>query len=122
MKVIYYLYFIFLPIILYKKNLFHLIADKKNFFFFFISTSIFFNLITYYLNTGCFLYPVEQTCLIENKWSIPINEVKELSIHYEWWAKAGGGPEFTSELNKIDYIENFNWLSNWIERHFLQSF
>ena len=75
-------------------------------------------MITYYLNTGCFLYPVEQTCLVENKWSIPINEVKELSIHYEWWAKAGGGPEFTSELNKIDYIENFNWLSNWIERHF----
>ena len=41
-----------------------------------------------------------------------------MKIHYEWWAKAGGGPGYISDIPKEKYIENFNWLSNWIERHF----
>ena len=41
-----------------------------------------------------------------------------MKIHYEWWAKAGGGPGYVSEIPKEKYVENFNWLPNWIERHF----
>ena len=76
------------------------------------------NLLTYQLNTGCFLYPAAKTCLIDTKWSIPKDEVKELAIHYEWWAKAGGGPGYSHELEKTEYIKNFNWLENWIDKHF----
>jgi len=118
-KAIYYLYFILPIIVLYKKKLFYELLEKKNFFFFLIIfLSVGLNLITYYLNTGCFLYPAEKTCLFETDWSIPKNEVKYMSIHYEWWAKAGGSPGYAHELEKHEYIKNFVWLENWIERHF----
>ncbi len=119
MKAIYYLYFILLPIIFYKKNLFYEIFKKQNTLIIsLISLSIFLNLSIYYLNTGCFLYPAEKTCIFENDWSIPKNEVKKMSIHYEWWAKAGGGPGFSHELKKEEYVKNFIWLDNWIQKHF----
>ena len=119
MKAIYYMYFLLLPIIFYKKKLFYLISEKKNFLFIFIITlSVSINFLTYQLNTGCFLYPAAKTCLIDTKWSIPKDEVKELAIHYEWWAKAGGGPGYSHELEKKEYVKNFNWLSNWIDKHF----
>ena len=42
-----------------------------------------------------------------------------MNTHYEWWAKAGGGPNYNSELKKEEYIDNFNWLTNWFDRHFV---
>ena len=33
-----------------------------------------------------------------------------MSIHYEWWAKAGGGPGYSHELDKNQYIENLHGL------------
>ena len=118
-KAIYYLYFIIPLIIFLKKKLFYELLEKRNFvFFLIIFLSIGLNLITYYLNTGCFLYPAEKTCFIETAWSIPKDEVKLMSIHYEWWAKAGGGPGYVHALEKHEYIKNFIWLENWIERHF----
>ena len=44
-------------------------------------------------------------------------EVKRMK-HYEWWAKAGGGLGYVSEMPQEDYVKNFNWLKNWIDRHF----
>ena len=41
-----------------------------------------------------------------------------MNTHYEWWAKAGGGPSYQSKLSKDEYIKNFNWLNNWFKRHF----
>ena len=32
-------------------------------------------------------------------------EVKKMKIHYEWWAKAGGGPGYASEIKKEKYIK-----------------
>ena len=119
MKAIYYLYFLLLPIIFYKKKLFNEFLKKKNIIIIsLVSLSVFLNLITNYFNTGCLLYPAEKTCLIKQEWSIPREEVKLMSTHYEWWAKAGGGPGYSHELEKDEYIKNFIWLNNWIERHF----
>ena len=119
MKAIYYLYFVLPLIILFRKKLLYQLIEKKNFIFLLIIfLSIGLNLVTYYLNTGCFLYPAEKTCLLETEWSIPKSEVKRMSIHYEWWAKAGGSPGYAHELEKHEYIKNFVWLENWIERHF----
>jgi len=119
MKAIYYLYLILIPIIFFKKNLFLDYIKLKNFFLFFlIFLSFSLNIITYHLNTGCFLYPAEKTCFIKTEWSIPKKEVKLMSTHYEWWAKAGGGPGYTHEIEKEEYIKDFVWLENWIDRHF----
>ncbi len=119
MKTIYYLYLILIPIILIKNKFFLIFFKKKNLLLITIlSSSLFLNLITFYLNTGCFLYPAEKTCLIEREWSVPKKEVKLMSTHYEWWAKAGGGPNYQHEIKKEEYVKNFVWLQNWIERHF----
>ncbi len=119
MKAIYYLYLILIPIILIKKNFFNKFLIKKNILIIsFLSLSLSLNLLTNYFNTGCFLYPAEKTCAITKEWSIPKKEVKKMAIHYEWWAKAGGGPGYKSEMKKELYVKNFNWLENWIERHF----
>ena len=40
-----------------------------------------------------------------------------LSIWLEQWAKAGAGPDFRVE-NVSEYIQNFNWLTNWIDKYF----
>ena len=32
------------------------------------------------------------SCIGNPIWQIPIEEVEKMKIHYEWWAKAGGGP------------------------------
>ena len=41
-----------------------------------------------------------------------------LNTHYQWWSKAGGGPGYSNQIPKELYIQNFNWLSNWIDRYF----
>jgi len=41
-----------------------------------------------------------------------------MSTHYEWWAKGGGGPGYSNDLEKETYIQNFTWFQNWIDRHF----
>jgi hypothetical protein len=120
MKVLYILYFLLIPLIFFKNNFYKKYKLKKNYI---IIVScfliIFFNSLNSFLSTGCFVYPAKKTCLYKKfAWSLPQTEVERMSIHYEWWAKAGGGPGYTQELDPSIYIKNFNWVSNWIERHF----
>ncbi len=118
-KVIYYLYLILIPILLFKKNIFKEFIFKKNYILIgFTTIFLSLNLLVSYLNTGCLIYPASKTCFENEEWSIPKEEVKGLSIHYEWWAKAGGGPNYRADIKPKEYIKNFNWLSNWINRHF----
>ncbi len=119
MKAIYYMYLVLVPIILFKKKFFKKFFIKKNIIIITILTfCLFGNVLTNYLSTGCLLYPAEKTCLGNNDWSIPKKEVKRMKLHYEWWAKAGGGPGYVSEMPREVYVKNFNWVSNWVERHF----
>ncbi len=119
MKAIYYLYLILIPFIFIRKKYIKKFLIKKNFLLIlFLSLSLSLNLITNYLNTGCFLYPAEKTCIGSNKWSIPKKEVKIMALHYEWWSKAGGGPGYENEMKREVYVQNFTWVKNWIERHF----
>ena len=39
-----------------------------------------------------------------------------MSTHYEWWEKVYG-PGY-SQGPKEEYIKNFVWLENWIEKYF----
>ena len=41
-----------------------------------------------------------------------------MALHYEWWSKAGGGPGYRSEIEPKIYVKNFQWVQNWIDRHF----
>ena len=119
MKVIYYLYFIIIPIIfLYKKNLIKIFLQKYFIFGSILSVSLFLNIVTNYFNTGCLIYPMVQTCIGEPEWALPIKEVKRMSLHYEWWSKAGGGVNYASEISKEEYVKNFVWFENWLDRHF----
>ena len=49
-------------------------------------------ILVFYFNTGCLLYPIQQTCLSGVEWGIPKSEVSALNTHYQWWSKAGGAP------------------------------
>ena len=74
--------------------------------------------LVYFFNTGCLLYPVQQTCISGIEWGIPKSEVSALNTHYQWWSKAGGGPGYSHEIEKDLYIKNFNWFSNWVNKYF----
>ena len=122
LKSFYILYFIFIiPLIYYmikddKANLI-LKITKSPIFYFSVLMGVCVILV-YFFNTGCLLYPVQQTCISGVEWSIPKSEVSALNTHYQWWSKAGGGPGYSHELEKKLYIQNFNWLSNWVDRYF----
>ena len=122
LKSFYILYFIFIiPIIYYiaKDDKAHLTYRifKTPIFYFSILLGICVILV-YFFNTGCLLYPVQQTCISGIEWGIPKSEVSALNTHYQWWSKAGGGPGYIHPTEKELYIQNFNWLSNWIDRYF----
>ncbi len=122
LKSFYILYFIFvIPFIYYliKDGKVYLINKifRSPIFYFSILMGISVILV-YFFNTGCLLYPVQQTCISGVEWGIPRSEVSALNTHYQWWSKAGGGPGYRSPIDKELYIQNFDWLSNWIDRYF----
>ena len=122
LKSFYVLYFIFIiPFIYYiiKDNKVYLIYKifKNPILYFSVLMGICVILV-YFFNTGCLLYPVQQTCISGVEWGIPKSEVSALHTHYQWWSKAGGGPGYSHELEKDIYIQDFNWLSNWIDKYF----
>tara|TARA_B100000787_G_C16196551_1_gene301303 strand:- start:2314 stop:4002 length:1689 start_codon:yes stop_codon:yes gene_type:complete len=122
LKAFYILYFIFfIPIILNViiknnlKNSFLLLTNNMYFLFFFII--IFFILFNSLVNTGCLLYPVKTTCINALEWSIPLKEVQLMNDWYEQWSKGGAAPNFRVD-NPEEYIQYFNWVSNWIDTYF----
>jgi hypothetical protein len=106
-----------------------IIFQKKNFlvsnlkyinlkFLCILFISFFLNFFINFLNTGCLLYPEEKTCIEKFEWSLSKKEVGQMKTHYEWWAKSGGGASYRSKLSKDLYVKNFNWVKNWINKHF----
>jgi hypothetical protein len=119
LKTFYILYVVLLiPIIIYflKKNI--------SFTFFFKSVVVYLCLFTLFMmfavnifNSGCLLYPVKILCFESLSWSIPINEVEQMNLWYQQWAKAGANPNYRVENPEI-YVQNFNWVSNWLDKYF----
>ena len=76
-----------------------------------------FVLITNFLNTGCLIYPLVNTCFTNFDWSIQVREIEMMSLHYEGWSKAGKTPNYV--VNDLsNYVKDFNWLNNWINKYF----
>ena len=123
LKAFYFLYFIALiSLIFYVKDHKIFFRETLNFlifnkFFFLFSFLIIFVLLTNFFNSGCFVYPVYFTCLESMSWSIPTLEVKQMNNWYELWSKAGANPNSRVD-NPLNYINNFNWVSNWIDIYF----
>lgn len=78
-----------------------------------IFLSIYF--LHHFISTGCLISPLSFTCLGENlDWAEDSKSYAKFSLWLEQWAKAGAGPTF-QVLDPLDYIQNFNWFSNWLE-------
>ena len=78
---------------------------------------LFFTLFTYFINTGCIIYPLNFTCFDNFNWGIAKEQVIRMNNHYELWSKAGLTP--TSKVsNPSEYIQGFNWVKNWIDLYF----
>ena len=76
----------------------------------------------HFISTGCIVSPLPFTCFGENViWGKDIEIMKGLSVWLEQWAKAGAGPNFRAE-NLDLYVQNFNWVSNWIRMYFIGKF
>ena len=73
----------------------------------------------HFISTGCLISPIALTCFGDyTTWGREINDIKNLSIWLEQWAKAGAGPGYRIN-DPLVYIQNLNWLDNWIDRYFL---
>ena len=119
LKAIYVIYLILLPLVFFKNKKFLNSFDFfKSKFYYVVFLNLFFIFMINFLNTGCLLYPAKMTCTSKVEWHIPHAEVVTMNTHYEWWSKAGGGPNYSSKLSKEEYIKDFNWVQNWFERHF----
>ena len=122
LKSFYVLYLIFIiPFIYYiisDKKIYLLLQILKNPIFYFSVLMGVCLMLIYFFNTGCLLYPIQQTCFSTVEWSIPRTEVSALNTHYQWWAKAGGAPGYRSPIDPQIYIQNFNWISDWTEKYF----
>ena len=93
---------------------------SKSFLFF--SAIIVFYFTHHFISTGCVISPLHFTCFGDSLiWAREKKDIINLSIWLEQWAKAGAGPNFRVE-NVKEYIEGFNWVSNWIEKYFVGKF
>lgn len=120
LKVLFILYTIIIPLAYFSKKFYKFYIFKKNLIVIAICFfSFLLNISNSFLSTGCLIYPEKKTCAFEKfSWSLPKKEVERLSLHYEWWAKAGGGPGYEHEMKEDEYVKNFNWFNNWVDRHF----
>ena len=125
MKLFYLLYALFLVPIIYKfvsiegVNFFSKIFKNK---IFYLSLALLlFVLFTNFVNTGCLIYPIKQSCFTNFAWSLELREVERMSLHYETWSKAGASPNYYVK-NPALYVANFNWLNNWINEYFFFKF
>ena len=69
---------------------------------------------------GCLTYLFEFTCLNKKNfpWVINFQNIYTFGDHVELWAK---GYYHQNSLNYLDqkiYLNNFNWLNNWFDKHF----
>ena len=78
---------------------------------------LFFTLFTYFINTGCIIYPLSFTCFDNFNWGIAKDQVIQMNNHYELWSKGGLTP-ISRVSNPLEYIQGFNWVKNWIDIYF----
>ena len=111
-----------LSLLLIKEKI-YIVTRVINLNFLIISiSSIFIFLFLNFTSTGCLIYPVERLCFSNNfDWALDTQTINYLNFHYELWSKGGRGPSFIVD-NPENYIQSFNWVSNWISVYFIGKF
>ena len=89
----------------------------KNYYSYLFLISFVFCIFTILSNTGCLIYPASFTCFENLSWSIPLAQVDQMHLWYEQWSKGGAGPNFRVENPEL-YVEQFNWVKNWLNVYF----
>ena len=121
LKAFYILYLIFLIPLLWifytqkKLNIVLEFFQNKLFYVFILLFSL--NILIYFLNTGCLIYPVFQTCFDNFDWSLGTAEAVKMNNHYQLWSKAGLTPNFRIDNPEL-YLKDFNWVINWFDLYF----
>jgi len=117
----YFLIYILLLLLMYleiKKYYSYTILLKNFYFLFFLSLYLLLYFSVNLANTGCIIFPLRITCFSNLFWSVSLDGVSSLNHWFELWSKAGATPNYVVE-NKIEYVQNFNWVSNWINNYFI---
>ena len=111
------IYFTFVFLIYYshlKKYFFEFLKSRL---FILVSFFVFFSFFFNFVNSSCFVFPAKFTCYEKLPWSISKDEVENVKVWYELWAKGGATPNFVVE-NRLDYID-LNWVQNYLMFIFL---
>ena len=119
LKAFYLIYLLFLIVIFYYQKfkiefIFNLLKNKIIYFCLSLVALV---LIINFINTGCIIYPISITCNYNLIWTIHFDEIKLMNQWYELWSKGGAAPNF-GVSNPSEYIQNFNWIKNWINIYF----
>ena len=117
-KPFYLIYLSFFILVFIHKNIRKIFLDllfTKTFYYCFIF--LFFTVFFTFINSACLIFPIEKTCFENLYWSIGNSNISDTKIWFELWSKAGATPTKVVE-DRVLYISNFNWLTNWIEIYF----
>ena len=112
-----YLPILILPLIFFLKKRFILFKFKAIYLILLIPILIF--LSKNLLGTGCIFFPFELSCIKYIPWSNFVG-AKELSISAEIFNKSW--TSYTGDLDKHEYIKNFNWFKTWFDRGKIEIF
>ena len=74
-----------------------------------------------YINSTCLTYPLSFTCFENTNWQLGyISTVESVSYLTELWSKGFISNPDWQKLNLSEYIQDFNWVSNWLRSHFIK--
>ena len=119
LKAFYLIYLILLiPIVYYQKKKFLLLIEFFRNKIFYLCLCLFFLVIlNNFFNTGCLIYPLSFTCNEKLTWAISLEQVDAMNNWYQLWSKGGATPGGRVQSPDF-YVQNFNWVSNWINVYF----
>ena len=97
------------------RNIFLNLFFSKTFWYCFLL--IFFIIFYTLINSGCLFFPLTFTCFENLPWTLDVSLINDISVWFELWSKAGASPNYIVD-DRITYISNLNWLTNWINNYF----
>ena len=110
------IFYIFIPIIIFLKNIKKFNIKKNLELVLFIITLCLVAILTNFLKSSCLVYPISFSCLdtiwLNKSYGSPENVFLETSAWSKGWANQ-------SIFNYQDYVSNFNWVKNYMQTHFI---
>ncbi len=115
-----YIFSVLIFILVINRSNIKLIFNNRSLIFIFISfTSLW--LLKNYIETSCLVYPVVQTCLKNSGWYLTgIADPEKAMWLSEIWSKGFIDHPNWKNLDLSNYSKDFNWLSVWINNHFIK--